>query len=662
MDQEILQAKAEIEALVAELNHHSYLYYVLDTPSITDYEYDMKQNKLKKLEEKYPELVLPYSPTQRVGGVASNQFEKVSHVIQMGSLQDVFSFEEIEAFDARCREAVKPSYVVEAKIDGLSVSLEYENGLFVRGSTRGDGFVGENVTANLKTIASIPLKLTESVEYLEVRGEVYMPKKSFEQLIAAQELKGEEPAKNPRNAAAGSLRQKDAKITASRKLDIFIFNVQRCRGKELTSHAQSLDWLKTLGFKVSPHYQTYTDINDIISDIKNIGEQRDTFPFDIDGAVVKVDNLAQRELLGATAKYPKWAIAFKYPPEEKETVLREIEISIGRTGKIVPTACFDTIRLAGTSVSRAVLHNQDFIREKDIRLGDTILVRKAGEIIPEVVSVVKHQEGSVPYLLPDHCPSCGEKAVWDEEGATLRCINPSCPATLLRNIIHFASRDAMNIDGLGPANIEAMMEQQLIHCSADLYALTKEQLLSLERYADKSAEKLLQSIEKSKKNQLSQLIYGLGIRNIGSKNAKVLCTKFSNAEDLFNLTVDDLISIDGFGEVLAQSVVDYFALPETRKLFDQFQQYGLNLTEDVQQKSHKLEGLTFVLTGTLLTMKRTDASKLIEFCGGKVSGSVSKKTDYLVAGEDSGSKLIKAQTLGIKILTESELLAMVNNN
>lgn len=661
MDQKKIDAKLEIEQLVAELNAHSYRYYVLDDPTISDYDYDMKQNRLKQLEGEYPDLILSYSPTQRVGGVALGQFEKVTHTVQMGSLQDVFNYDEIRAFDARWREELLPTYVVEAKIDGLSVSLEYENGLFVRGSTRGDGFVGEDVTANLKTIASIPLKLTEPVEYLEVRGEVYMPKKSFEQLVAAQELRGEEPAKNPRNAAAGALRQKDAKITASRKLDIFIFNVQQCRGKELRSHAESLDWLKSLGFKVSPLYRRYTDVESVIADIMQIGEERDKFSFDIDGAVVKVDDLAQRDLLGATAKYPKWAVAFKYPPEEKESVLREIEISVGRTGKIVPTACFDTIRLAGTSVSRAVLHNQDFIREKDIRIGDTLLIRKAGEIIPEVVRVVKHEEGSVPYLLPDHCPSCGERAVWDEEGATLRCINPSCPATLLRNIIHFASREAMNIDGLGPANIEAMMKNHLISCSADLYCLTKEQLLSLERYADKSADNLLQSIENSKKNQLSQLVYGLGIRNIGSKNAKVLCTIFFDADKLFDLTVDDLISIDGFGKVLARSVVDYFALPETRLLFKKFKEYGLKLTEDVEYGPDRFAGLTFVLTGTLPTMIRTDAAKLIESHGGKVSGSVSKKTNYVVAGEDAGSKLTKAQSFGITILTEAELLEMTNN-
>ncbi len=653
------EAKIEIEALVARLNAHSYRYYVLDDPSISDYEYDKMQNRLKQLEAAFPELILSYSPTQRVGGMAMSSFEKVTHTVQMGSLQDVFDVEEIRAFDRRCREELTPQYVVEAKIDGLSVSLEYENGVFVRGSTRGDGFIGEDVTANLKTIASVPLKLTEAVEYLEVRGEVYMSKKSFAELVAAQELRGEEPAKNPRNAAAGALRQKDARITASRKLDIFVFNVQQCRGKELTSHADSLDWLKGLGFKVSPRYHRYTDIEAVIADIGEIGEGRDAFSFDIDGAVVKVDDIAQRDLLGATAKYPKWAVAFKYPPEEKESVLREIEVSVGRTGKIVPTACFDTIRLAGTSVSRAVLHNQDFIREKDIRIGDTLLIRKAGEIIPEVVRVVRHGEGSAPYLLPDHCPSCGEKAVWDEEGATLRCINPSCPATLLRNIIHFASREAMNIEGLGPANIEAMMTQGLIQNSADLYGLTKEQLLSLERYADKSAENLLQSIERSKQNGLARLVYGLGIRNIGSKNAKVLCTKFSDANQLFELGVDELISIDGFGEVLARSVVDYFALPETKALFEQFAAYGLKLTEDVAAGSDRFAGMTFVLTGTLPTMKRSDASKLIEANGGKVSSSVSKKTTYVVAGEEAGSKLTKAQSLGVAIITEAELLDMM---
>ncbi len=658
-------AKKEIDALVEELNHYSYLYYVMDDPSISDYEYDQKQNHLKELEAAYPEFILPYSPTQRVGGMASSQFEKVSHVIQMGSLQDVFSYDEITAFDTRCREELdhpeKLEYVVEAKIDGLSVSLEYENGVFTRGSTRGDGFIGEDVTANLKTIASIPLKLAETVPYLEVRGEVYMPKKSFEDLVAAQELRGEEPAKNPRNAAAGALRQKDARITASRKLDIFVFNVQQCEGKTLSSHKESLDWLKILGFKVSPRYHRYTDLEQVIADISDIGESREAFAFDIDGAVVKVDSLAQREQIGATAKYPKWAIAFKYPPEEKETVLRNIEVSVGRTGLIVPTACFDTIRLAGTSVSRAVLHNQDFIREKDIRIGDTIVVRKAGEIIPEVVRVVQHAAESVPYLLPERCPSCGERAVWDEEGSAsiLRCINPACPATLLRNIIHFASREAMNIDGLGPANIEAMMQKGLIQCSADLYKLTKEELLSLDRYADKSADNLLKSIENSKNNSLSQLVFGLGIRNIGLKNAKVLCAKYPSAKQLFELDFDSLIAIDGFGEILAQSVLDYFSLPETKALFAQFETYGLKLTEDIPETSDKFLNQTFVLTGTLPNLKRAEAAKMIEAHGGKVTGSVSKKTNYVVAGEDAGSKLTKAQSLGVTILTEAELLQML---
>ena len=654
--------KAEAEKRIKELSEllekYSYQYYVLDSPEISDYDFDMLMQELKKLEAEFPELVLPTSPTQRVGGIALSKFDKVPHAVQMASLQDVFSFEQVEAFVTRCREELgKTEFSVEPKIDGLSVSLEYENGVLVRGSTRGDGFVGEDVTSNIRTIHSITLKLENAPEFLEVRGEVYMPRSSFFELVEQQELNDETPFKNPRNAAAGSLRQKDSRITAKRKLDIFIFNVQQVRGEEFTSHSQSLDRLKELGFKTIPSYKVFTDYSDIEDEIKRIGVDRSEFSFDIDGVVIKVNDLAQRDIMGATAKTPKWAVAYKYPPEEKETKLLDIEVNVGRTGAITPVAVFEPILLAGTSVSRAVLHNQDFIDEKDIRIGDTIVVRKAGEIIPEVLRSVSHSEGSVPFRLPAVCPVCGTPSVRDEGESALRCPNMECPAQLLKNMIHFASKNAMNIDGLGEANMKLLVEKELVSSPADLYLLRKEQLTGLERFADRSAENLINAIQASKNNEADRLLHALGIRNIGQRAAVLLCEKFGSIDSLMAADKDDIMSIEGFGDVMAESVYDSLREPHMAELISRLREYGVNMTYSKKASSDdRFAGMTFVLTGTLPTMKRDEAKALIESFGGKVSGSVSKKTTFVVAGEDAGSKLTKAQELGVEILSEEDLL------
>lgn len=640
------------------LEKYSYQYYVLDNPDISDYDFDMLMQELKGLEEQFPEFIMPSSPTQRVGGMALNKFEKVSHFVQMASLQDVFSFEQVENFVKKCYEELADAeFSVEPKIDGLSVSLEYENGIFTRGSTRGDGFVGEDVTANLRTIRSIPLKIVNAPEFLEVRGEVYMPRESFFSLIEQQELSGEQPFKNPRNAAAGSLRQKDPKITAKRRLDIFIFNVQQVRGREYETHIQSLDDLKSMGFKVLPSYRMCREAAEIKEEIDRIGEERAEFGFDIDGVVIKVNKLSQRDIMGATSKTPKWAVAYKYPPEEKETVLLDIEVNVGRTGAITPVAVFDPILLAGTSVSRAVLHNQDFIDEKDIRVGDTIVVRKAGEIIPEVLRRVSHKENSVKFTLPSVCPVCGTPSVRDEGESVLRCPNVSCPAQLLKNMIHFASKNAMNIDGLGEANMRLFVESGMVKSPADLYILRKEQIMNLERFGEKSAQNLINAIEASKSNEADRLVFGLGIRNIGQKAATLLCERFGGIDELLAAEKDEISAIEGFGNVMAESVYSALREPHILELISRLKEYGVNMTYSKKSLAdNRFSGLTFVLTGTLPTMKRDEAKALIESFGGKVSGSVSKKTSYVVAGEEAGSKLVKANELGIEILTEAELI------
>lgn len=652
-------AKKKIEELTARLNRYSYEYYVLDAPTVDDYDFDMQLRELQELEQQYPEYVLPDSPTQRVGGERDNTFEKVTHTVQMGSLQDVFSESELHEFDQHVRETCDSLYVVEPKIDGLSVSLEYRDGVFARGSTRGDGFIGEDVTQNLKTIQSIPLRLNEAVPYLEVRGEVYMPRDSFEALVQAQNEKGETPFKNPRNAAAGSLRQKNSRITAQRRLDIFIFNLQRAEGISFAAHSETLDYLKKQGFKVSPSYPICRTMDEAVEEIHKIGDKRYQYSFDIDGAVIKVNSLSDREMLGATAKYPKWAVAFKYPPEEKETTLLSVEINVGRTGVLTPTAVFEPISLAGTTVSRAVLHNQDYIDEKDIRIGDRILVRKAGEIIPEVICSKSHAENSMPYKMPETCPSCGEPVVREEEQAALRCLNPLCPSAVFRQIVHFASRDAMNIDGLGPAMVQALIDGEHIKTAADLYTLDRERVQQMERVGEKSADNLFSALEHSKQNALSRLVFGLGIRNIGQKASELLCEKYDTIDKLLHAEYNDIIAIEGFGATMAESVVDYFQKPQARELLDKLIRCGVNPTQPHLQKADTLLGKIFVLTGTLPTLSRKEASALIEQNGGKVSGSVSKKTDFVLAGEDAGSKLTKANTLGIRILSEAEFLTMI---
>ena len=652
-------AREKINKLVDTLNYHSRKYYVEDNPEIDDYEYDMMQQELKTLEEQYPELIRIDSPTQRVGGEPVSIFEKVEHKVQMASLQDVFSFEQVESFINKTKDEYPDAeFCVEPKIDGLSVSLEYENGVFIRGSTRGDGFVGEDVTLNLKTIMSIPMKLNEPVSYLEVRGEVYMPCSVFIELVSEQEMNGEQPFKNPRNAAAGSLRQKDSKIAAKRKLDIFCFNVQQIRGKELNSHKQSLDYLKEQGFKVIPEYEKISNYKEIKDKITEIGEKRFSLSYDIDGVVIKVDDFSERERMGSTAKTPKWAIAYKFPPEEKETKLLDIEVNVGRTGAVTPVAIFEPILLAGTSVSRATLHNQDFIDEKNISIGDIIEVRKAGDIIPEVLSVSKSCGENECFKLPEFCPDCGTELIREADESVIRCPNVNCPAQIYRSIVHFASKGAMNIDGLGPAIVDTLIDSGLIHSVADLYTLDENDLLELDNFKEKSVNNLLTSIEKSKGNSLDRLIFGLGIRNIGSASAKLLCDRFGNLDNIINASAEDISQIDGFGEVMAQSVHKAFREPHMLEIIERLKSYGVNVFYNKVQKDSRFDGKTFVLTGTLPTLKRAEAKEIIESFGGKVSGSVSKKTDYVLAGDDAGSKLAKAESLGIKIISENEFSDM----
>ena len=658
---ELEQARKRVQELRETIEYHSNLYYNQDAPTISDYEYDALTRELRALEEQFPQLITADSATQKVGGTAARGFEKVTHAVKMESLLDAFSEDEIREFDRRVRESVPdPLYVVEAKIDGLSVSLEYENGVFVRGSTRGDGVVGENVTENLRTVKDIPKRIENAPEFLEVRGEVYMPRASFVRLVQEQLDNDKQPFKNPRNAAAGSLRQKDPAVTAQRHLSIFVFNIQQLRGDEVHSHTESLDYVKQFGIPVSPYYSRYSDIEDAIEEIRRIGALRNSLPFDIDGAVVKVDDFTQRELMGSTAKFPRWAVAFKYPPEEKETVLKEIDITVGRTGVLTPTAVFESILLAGTSVSRAILHNEDFIREKDVRIGDTIVVRKAGDIIPEVVCVKQHGEGSVPYTMPDVCPSCGEPVCRPEDEAALRCTNPECPAQLLRNLIHFASRNAMDIDGLGEAVMTQLVQKGFVQRVSDIFTLQREQLLELDKFKEKSADNLLRAIGDAKSRNLDKLVFALGIRNIGEKAAALLAEKFRELDVLAAATPEDILTIDGMGEIMAQSIVDFFAKEGTRDLLARLKAAGVNFRYQGEEKTDLLAGKTLVLTGTLPTLSRSEAEALIVKNGGKAAGSVSKKTAYVVAGEAAGSKLTKAQELGIPVISEEELLRMVS--
>ncbi len=655
------QIKARIDELCEKLNFYSYRYYVENENDISDYDYDMLMRELKELESEHPEFLRADSPNIRVGGIAENLFTPVEHTVKMESLQDAFSFDEIDDFDRRVAAAVgNAGFVVEPKIDGLSVSLEYENGIFVRGSTRGDGVTGEDITANLRTIKSIPLKLRKEIPYIEVRGEVYMSKAVFEKIVAKQELAGETPFKNPRNAAAGSLRQKNPAITAERNLSIFVFNVQRIEGASITGHKQSLDFLKELGFVTVPFYTECENIDGAKEELERIGNKRGELPFDIDGAVIKVNDFNQRKTLGSTSKFPRWAVAFKYPPEEKVTVLKDIEISVGRTGVLTPTAIFEPVLLAGSTVSRASLHNEDYIREKGIGIGDKIRVRKAGDIIPEVVCVEEHIKGGEVYSFPDTCPSCSAKVFRDESAAAFRCLNPDCPAQVLRNLIHFCSRDAMDIEGLGDSILEAFVNENLIKDAADIYSLEAEKIAALERLGDKSAANIITAINNSKTNDFSKLIFALGINHIGEKAAKQLAIHFGSMDALMNASEENILEIDGFGEIMARSVTQYFALEQSRNLLERLKNAGLNMKSLREVSDTRFAGMTFVLTGALSEFTRDEASEIIEKLGGKTSSSVSKKTSIVLAGEDAGSKLRKANELGIRVISESEFKEMIS--
>ena len=653
--------KERAQQLRKELNHHIYRYYVENENDISDYEYDMLMRELKGIEEEYPDLLTADSPTHRVGGSAdSTMFQSVTHIVRMESLQDAFDKSEVYDFDKRVKQVCPDAtYVVEPKIDGLSVSLEYSNGIISRGSTRGDGDVGEDVTANLKTVRTIPLAINEKLPFIEVRGEVFMPREKFLEIVKNQELNDEKPFKNPRNAAAGSLRQKDPKITSTRGLDIFVFNIQQIDGKELTTHKESLDYIKSLGFKTVPFYNEFDSIEDVIKELDRIGSIRGTLPFDIDGAVIKVNRFDHRELLGSTAKFPKWALAWKYPPEEKETTLVDIEINVGRTGVLTPTAVFKPVLVAGSTVSRATLHNEDFIKEKDVRIGDTVVIRKAGDIIPEVLRVSKHADGSLPYEMPKFCPSCGAPVTRENDEAAIRCNNPDCPAQLLRNLIHFCSRDAMDIEGLGDAVLELFVNKGLLKSAADIYRLDYDIIAGFDGLGEKSARNFEYAVEKSKENDLSKLIFALGIRHIGQKAAKLLADKFGDMDSFMTAIRDDILSIDGFGEIMADSVLEYFSLSQSKKLVEQLKEAGVNMRSARVVIDNRFEGKTFVLTGTLSQYTRTEASEIIENYGGKTASSVSKKTDFVLAGEAAGSKLTKAQQLGVRIISEAEFADMI---
>ncbi len=648
-----------IEYLRKQLHYHSVRYYVYDDPEISDFEYDAMFDELKKLEAEHPEYDSPTSPTKRVGGAVLDKFEKVTHRNKMGSLDDVFSIEAAEDFVNSMIKLGADSFSVEPKIDGLSVCLHYENGVFVSGATRGDGSVGENVTENLKTVPSIPMRLTEDPGLLEVRGEVYMPRKSFEQLNEKREEQGEPLFANPRNAAAGSLRQLDSRITAERKLDIFVFNVQEYHGQAYKTHTGSIEYMKKLGFRTIPYMKETHTAKETSDHIKYIGELRADLPFDIDGVVIKVNDLALREKIGENISTPKWAAAYKFPPEVKSTELLDITVQVGRTGVLTPLAVLSPVRLAGTTVRAATLHNIDFIRSKDIRIGDTVEVSKAGDIIPEVrkVDLSKRKPGSVPYEMPAFCPSCGEPTVKDDEAAT-RCTNSACPAQIERNLTHFASRDAMNIDGMGPSVIKLLCGEGLIKDAADIYKLRKEDIAALDRMGDKSAENLISAIANSKNAGLDRLIYALGIRNIGQKAGRVLADRFGDIGALFEATEEELAAIPDFGQITAECVVNWCSHPQNRELIEELKKYGVVTTYEKQTVSDVFAGLTFVLTGTLPGLTREQAEKMITDRGGKASSSVSKNTSYVLAGDKAGSKLTKAQSLGVPVIDEARFLQM----
>ena len=656
-----MEPKERIGELTRLLNQAGYQYYVLDDPQMQDFEYDQLLRELETLEAQYPQWKQPDSPTQRVGGAALSKFEKVTHAVPLMSLQDVFSMEELEDFLTKILEQHPgTAFSVEPKVDGLSVALEYENGLFVRGATRGDGVVGEDVTENLKTIPSIPMAIPNAPARLIVRGEVFMPKESFRKLNEEQEAEGKPLFANPRNAAAGSLRQLDPKIAAKRRLDILIFNVQLAEGVEFETHSQSLRYLRDLHFKVIPS-QILSAPKEIGKAVEAINENRENLTCDIDGAVIKVDSLALREQLGATAKFPRWAAAYKYPPEIKPTVVEDIVVQVGRTGVLTPKAVVRPVRLAGTTVTNATLHNQDFITQRDIRIGDTVLIRKAGEIIPEILEVdlSKRPENTQPYRLPACCPVCGAPTEREEDGAFLRCTGAECPAQLSRNLAHFVSRDAMDIDGLGSAIVDALIEKGYLKSPADIYYLTLDNLKSLWQKGDTAANNLLTAIEASKQQDVSRLIYGFGIRQVGAKTARVLAAAFGNLESLMAADVEALTQVEDIGEITAQSIVSWFSQPQSEHLIRRLKEAGVNMESLRKITDTRFAGKTFVLTGALTKFTREEASQKIELLGGKVSGSVSKKTSFVVVGENAGSKERKARELGIPLLTEDEFLEMI---
>ncbi len=656
--------KIQIEELRAKIKYHSDRYYNDDAPEIDDFEYDKMLRELENLENQYPEFKDEASPTVNVGGKASSNFESVNHRVPLQSLEDAFSYEELIDFENRIKNAGITDYefVVELKIDGLSVSLEYENGKFVRGATRGNGQVGENVTENLMQIKDIKQNINDDSPYFCVRGEVYMPKKVFTELNKIQEISGQKLFANPRNAAAGSLRQKDSKITKERNLSLFIFNLQACDSKDFKSHTETLDYIKSCGLPVSVYYNTFKTMEEAYNEIQRLGEMREELPFDIDGAVIKINDFEQRKILGETSKFPKWAIAYKYPAEIKETKLTDIVIQVGRTGVLTPNAVLQPVKLAGTTVRKATLHNYDNIKDKDIRIGDTVLVRKAGDIIPEIIaSIPEKRTGSEKeYFMPEKCPVCGSEVKREDGEAAYRCTNIECKAQILRNLSHFASKEAMDIEGLGPQIVEALSENGLIEKVSDIYKLKNEELEKLERMGKKSAENLINAINNSKKQDLSNLLFALGIRQIGKKAGKNLASHFKNIDNIMNAEVEEFTDIFDVGEISGRNVVEFFKNPQNRKTIEELKEYGVNTEYISHDVSEIFKNMTFVLTGTLPTLSRADATKIIEDNGGKASSSVSKKTTYVLAGEDAGSKLKKAQELGIKIISEEEFLKMVS--
>lgn len=657
-----MDVQKEINELRRKLNYYGKLYYVDDAPAISDYEYDMLMQQLKALEKEHSELITPDSPTQRIGGPALSKFEPVHHQVPLESLTDVFSVDELFAFGERM-DSMLPghhSYTVEPKIDGLSMSLEYENGVFVRGATRGDGVTGEDVTENLRTVRSLPLRIENAPERLIVRGEVYMSRAVFNELNAQREINGEKLLANPRNAAAGSIRQLDPKIAASRKLDIICFNMQYSSDDIYTSHAQTLDAMKAMGFPVVP-YMKYDSIRDCVERIEWLGEHRDELPYDMDGAVIKIDSLEQRTALGSTAKAPRWAVAFKYPPEKKESKVLDVIVQVGRTGVLTPKVIVEPVRLAGTTVSAATLHNQDNIDRLDLRIGDTVVLQKAGEIIPEVLSVNKDKrpEGTVPFVMPSVCPECGSPVVRDEDGAALRCTSPECPAQRLRNIAHFASREAMDIEGLGISVCESLINNGLVSSAADLYYLEQDKIAELERMGDKSAANLIAAIERSKSAGLARLLCAFGIRQVGQKAAKVLAGSFEDLDALIAADAEQLTAIPDIGGITAGFITEWFSLPQSQHLIGRLRAAGVDFTSHEEKRDDRFAGLTFVLTGTLSDFTRDEASAIIESFGGKASSSVSKKTSYVLAGENAGSKLTKAEGLGIKIISEADFAEMI---